>query len=260
MSARVRVAALAVVAGALLGSPAFAAGTEEHRALMVAGQLLRSDGKLLRAAEVLEDCATVACDADADAECVRIREFCQRRLGELRAELPTLAIAVVDDRGVPLPGATARVGTRVVANGEVVRVDPGRHLLEAEYLGRRVALSVEARRGVSTPARAVLDLRVTRVERPVRGVTWALAGGALVGLASAAVFGSLAAARAGGLEDCRPTCGRDERTSLETFTIGADVGLGVFALSSLGAVFSHLSRPEVRRTVRLGEPEGGPRW
>lgn len=253
MTARL-VGARAVSFGVLLGTlvlgvrDASAAGTEAHRALMVAGQMMRADGKLLRAKELLADCAKEVCDASADAECEGIRAFCRQRESELAHEIPSVRVVVVDERGTPLPTATKRVGSLDVEGDAPLQLDPGRHVLRAEYYGIRAVVDFEvAKGGGERRLEATIDLRRSVVVRPVPWPVYALGIGAGISLASFAGFAIASNAQASSLDACKPTCVHTERAGFEATTIAADVSLGVAILAGLGAAVTWLARPRVVR-------------
>ena len=247
----VRVLALLSLAFGTLTASARASTTEEHRALMVAGQLMRSDGKLLRAREILRDCAAQTCDGE-EPECRTIRGFCTERAREVEGELPSLRVEVVDDLGAPLPLAGAELDGRAVRHGDRVELDPGRFTLRATWLGRGGSTEIELSRGARVErARVVLDLRVTRSTRPTPWWVFALGTSAGVGAAAFTGLGAATLAQQSSLAECQPTCGWSRRETYTTTSIGTDVALGFAITTATAAIVTWLVRPTVTRVDRL---------
>lgn len=248
---KARVFALLSLALATLAASAQASTTEEHRALMVAGQLMRSDGKLLRAREILRDCAAQSCDGE-EAECRTIRAFCGERVREIESELPSLRVDVVDDLGSPLPLAGVELDGRAVHHGDRVELDPGHFTLRATWLGRGGSREIELVRGARLErARVVIDLRVTQSNRPTPWWVFALGTSAGVGAAAFTGFGVATLAQQSSLAECQPTCGWSRREGYVATSVGTDVALA-FALTTATAAFvTWLVRPTVTRVERL---------
>lgn len=248
---KVRVLALVSLAVGTLTVSARASTTEEHRALMVAGQLMRSDGKLLRAREILRDCAAQTCDGE-EAECRTIRGFCGERAREVESELPSLRVDVVDDLGSPLPLAGAELDGRAVHHGDRVKLDPGHFTLRATWLGRAGSTEIELVRGAGLArARVVIDLRVTRSTRPTPWWVLALGTSAGVGGAAFAGLGAATLAQQSSLAECQPTCGWSRREAYVTTSVGTDVALGFALTTATAALVTWLVRPTVIQVERL---------
>lgn len=241
----------AALATLLLASGARASSTEEHRALMLAGQFLQHDGKLLRAQELFQEAQAQPCDADADAECPEIRAYCGRKLEELARELPSARVRVVDDRGVSLRSAVTRIGSVLVHDGDTVPLDPGRYVLQAEVGGRSATKSFELHRGEHAEVEATIDLRRTVTVRPVTWLTWGLGAVAGAGLLGVAGFGAATAAQQGSFASCAPTCPWSKRSAYETTMYATDVSLVVVVGAGIGTLVSFLARPSVSRTERI---------
>lgn len=243
--------ALVSLAFGAFAASARASTTEEHRALMVAGQLMRSDGKLLRAREILRDCASQACDGE-EAECRIIRGFCGDRAREVEAELPSIRVDVVDELGSPLPLAGVELDGRSVHHGDRVELDPGRFTLRATWLGRGGRTEVELVRGAHLErARVVIDLRVTRSTRPTPWWVLVLGTSAGVGAAAFTGLGVATLAQQSSLAECQPTCGWSRREAYVTTSVGTDVALGFALTTASVALVTWLVRPTVTRVERL---------
>lgn len=219
---------------------------------MLAAQLMRDDGKLLRARDLLADCEQQACDAAADAECRSIRSFCKQMLGDLVAEIPSVRVSVVDERGAVLPGATRRIGATVVGTNEAVQLDPGRHVLRAEYAGRSTVVDFDVVKGAPTQTlQATIDLRQTVASRPTPWPVWALGVTSAAGLMGFGVLAGATRAQLSELDACRPTCELSRRSTFQATTVGADVSLVVGLLAGLGAAVVYLARPRVERVEHV---------
>jgi hypothetical protein len=240
-----------VLSIATLTAPASAGSTDDHKALMIAGQVMRNNGRLLRAREMLATCASDAC-ADADQDCEGVRAYCKGKLAEVEPEIPSLAIHVEDDRGLPVRDAAVLVDTLPVDVALPVDVDPGRHLVRATYAGRTATTEVDAARDAKARAvRVRIDLRREVTQRPV---PWYVAGfGVLAGVATltAVGFAAAAQAQASNLAYCNPTCDPKYQGLFTATTVTVDVALGVAVASALAATFAYLLRPSHKHTVHV---------
>src|SRR5882724_13004419 len=90
------------------------------------GAELRAKHQMLAAREAYRACvAESACPAV-------VRSECDDALADLKTALPTLLVAVLDEQGHDLPGATLAVDGRIVPiDGSAIEVDPGTHELTA---------------------------------------------------------------------------------------------------------------------------------
>ncbi|NOU32205.1 MAG: hypothetical protein HOO96_30235 [Polyangiaceae bacterium] len=246
----------AALATLLVATGARASSTEEHRALMLAGQFLQHDGKLLRAQELFQEAQAQPCDADADAECPEIRAYCGRKLQDLVRELPSARVHVVDDRGTPVASAITRIGSVLVHDGDTVSLDPGRYLLQAEAGGRSASRSFELHRSEHADVEVTLDLRRTVTARPVTWLTWSLGAAAGAGLLGVAGFGTATVAQQGSFASCSPTCAWSKRSTYETTMYATDVSLAVVVVAGIGTLVSFLARPSVVRTERIDVARG----
>jgi hypothetical protein len=234
-----------------LASPTASAAdtTDDRRALMIAGQVLRNNGRLLQARETLDACVSGTC-ADATPECTDISVYCKAKGDELRAEIPSISIRVEDERGVELHDAFVRVGAEAVDPTKLVELDPGKYVVRVNYAGRvgtaEVALK-RAEKGV--PVRVMIDLRREISVRQTRWYTYVL--GTTTGIAALSVvaFGIAAQVQANNLAACYDTCPPSHEGLFLGTTIAADVSLAVAGVAALATVFSYLLRPSVNRMV-----------
>lgn len=221
-------------------------------------QKLRRAQHLLEARERLVACAAPACPE-------AIRRDCAAWLEEVEALLPSVVVEVQDDQGQSIAGARVIVDrTEQGGGGELLRLDPGPHQIEAAADHGRRSVEVTLRPGER--GRVIrLVLPRTRPELAVTGAThggarwrgWVALSAAAV---SAALFGYLGhtadererALRAG----CAPTCDPDEVSRLRWRYRFADAAL-VGSFVSLGAAVYLLwpagaKRPASASGVRIG--------
>jgi hypothetical protein len=242
--------AFAIFIAVALTAPAVRAdSTDDSRALMIAGQVLRNNGRLLRARETLEACVSSACTGAA-SECDDIRAYCTTKCDELRTEIPSVAIHVQDERGAELHDAFVRVGVDAVDPTKPVELDPGKHVVRVNYAGRVGTAEIDVKRGEKAiPVRVTIDLRREMAFRQTRWYTYALGTTAGIAVLSVVAFGIAAQVQAGYLGFCRPTCPPAKEGAFEGATITVDVSLAVAAVATLGTVFSYLVRPTSKRMV-----------
>ncbi len=239
-------AAFLVPARAKAAPPA-APADEICLASSIEGQVLRRSGRVLRARELFTECARDACEKP-------MRERCSGWLREAETATPRLALRVNDDRGLPLPGAQLHVDGREVALAPapttLLEVDPGKHVVRADFAGRRELVELDVTDGTRS-LRLTLDLRTQVPARPTPPAVYAL--GATFGAAAIAftVLGTSALVQAGHLDSCQPYCAADRKAPFDTAVIGADVSAAVGAAALLGAVIVYLARPTVTREVRV---------
>lgn len=244
---------------ATLACTALASGTEEHRALMIAGQMMRSDGKLLRAKDLLAECQRQPCDAAADEECTSIRAFCSERMADLDREIPVVHFTTVDDRGSPVASAILRVGGLAVGSDGTLALDPGKYVLRAEALGAKTSVDFEVAKGArAQEVRAVIDLRRTVLDKPVPTPVWGLAATSGVALAVFGVLAFSAQRQVASFADCAPTCDLSKKAPFQTTALAADIALGVGVLAGLGAAIWYLVRPPVAHVERIGASATAP--
>jgi hypothetical protein len=240
-------------------STARAAGAEAHRALLLAAQLTRGDGRLLRAKELFMDCHAQACtDEDSTTalqECESIRALCEKRSKELDVEIPTVKVEVVDDRNNLLDKAHARLGLRAMSPGEVVSLDPGHYTIVADQSGRSSTTEVTLGRGDHASARIVIDLRATIFERPTPRFVYA--SGAVTGVAvlTMAVMGVWNTVQRSKLDTCKPTCETTLRGPFVASGVGFDIALGVSLVAAGTTVIGYLTRPSLPRVIHLDEAD-----
>jgi hypothetical protein len=251
-----RVGGLVAVAILTAAHHAEAAGTEEHRALMVAGQLLENDGKLLRAAELFRECDEQLCEGEAP-ECTTIRSFCRARYAAVRAVTPSVEVDVRDELGVPKPGAVVEVDGHVLRHGEHIALDPGTYVARAAFVGRQATQRFTLATGQkdqSFTLRLVLDLSAHRTARPLTALQYVLGGVTLGGVLATAGFGVAWAVLRGNGEACAPYCASGGRDAYSFATVGFDVAWIATLAAGTGTLVSYLARPTVRVPYRVDQP------
>jgi hypothetical protein len=93
---------------------------------------LRKTGKLQDALKELAVCAAATCSTEVNAECTR-------RIGEVKAALPTVVVRATDAAGNDLTDVKVTLDGVPFAStldGRAIPVDPGKHLLRFESAGK----------------------------------------------------------------------------------------------------------------------------
>lgn len=195
----------------------------------------------------------LAC-ASAEGCPAMVRSECEQALGELKASIPSLIVAVVDDHGHDVGDAALTLDGRAVSHdGSPIELDPGQHVVVATSQGRRAELNVvaterELNRRVElvlpTPVAAAPAAAPVVAPPPERShlPSYVLGG---VGVLAAGSFAGFALSGHSGMSDldrCKPYCERDAVRSVQTKYLIADVSLGV-SLVALGAAAYLWLRP-----------------
>jgi hypothetical protein len=255
-------------APAALGGPA-----EDKKACLTSyesSQELRRQGSLRAAREQFAICARAVCPKALSVDCTKWLE-------EVQSTMPTVVIEGRDAAG----GET--IAIRVLLDGKplverldgrAIEVDPGQHTFRYEYGGEHIEERIVIREGERnrkltasfakaapvpstapstaappSPNQAPRPVALPPPEepsrsRPVRPVTYALAGVSLLGFAGFAYFGLTGSSKAQQLErDCLPSCTDDQVQPLKTSYLLADISLGVGLLGGGLALLTHALRP-----------------
>lgn len=197
----------------------------------------------------------LAC-ASAEGCPAMVRSECEQALGELKASIPSLIVAVVDDHGHDVGDAALTLDGRPIAHdGTAIELDPGQHVVVATSQGRRAELNVvaterELNRRVELLLPALAAAAPAAPPPPVAAPpqrshlpSYVLGG---VGVLAAGSFAGFALSGRAGMSDldrCKPYCERDQVRSVQTKYLIADVSLGV-SLVALGAAAYLWLRPE----------------
>jgi hypothetical protein len=275
-------------APAALGGPA-----EDKKACLASyesSQELRRQGSLRAAREQFAICARPVCPKALSVDCTKWLE-------EVQSTMPTVVIEGRDASG----GET--IAIRVLLDGKplverldgrAIEVDPGQHTFRYEYGGEHIEERIVIREGErnrkltasfakATPAPSAAPTGASvpppaagaprsaplpgpeepSPSRPVRPVTYALAGVSLLGFAGFAYFGLTGNSKAQQLErDCLPSCTDDQVKPLKTSYLLADISLGVGLLGGGLALLTHALRPAQTQSARVNidiapSPGGG---
>jgi hypothetical protein len=204
----------------LLAQPAFAADKSACISSAEEGQVLKNEGKLVRAKASLLTCARADCPAAVAQDCVQWLQEIDKKLG-------AITVKAVDAEGRDVSGVRGFVDGAAAAAG--AEVDPGPHTVRAEADGfspgeQSVTLAPGERRTITVtlaPASAsanvthAVPLAPTPAEVPaekkggrsVPVVAWVLGGVGVVGLGLFATFGALGLSEQSSLKStCAPTC------------------------------------------------------
>jgi hypothetical protein len=226
-------------APAALGGPA-----EDKKACLASyesSQELRRQGSLRAAREQFAVCARAVCPKALSVDCTKWLEEVQSTMptvvieGRDAAGGETIAIRVLlDGKATPAPSATpsATAAPPAPTGAPHSPVPPA---------------STEAPRSVTLP-----PPEEPSPSRPVRPITYALAGVSLLGFAGFAYFGLTGSSKAQQLErDCLPFCTDDQVQPLKTSHLLADISLGVGLLGGGLAILTHALRPTQTQSARV---------
>ena len=201
-----------------------------------------------------------------------IRSDCTAWLDEVARILPTLLVVVErDDDGkaaveLELDGKKLELPNPP----RPIEVLPGTHLVRVALSGyppveRLVVLGkgeknhlvrVQFTHARPLPPPRLIPVQTPRPTRPVPVTTYALAGGAVAAFATSAVFLATGlSARSDALDRCAPACTTNERESVDSRLLAADV-FGTVGLVLGGfAVYTFVSRPTVMETAIVPQLE-----
>jgi hypothetical protein len=213
----------------------------------------RDEHQLLAAREAYRACV-------AETECPElVRSECDAALADLKTAIPTLLVAVLDERRHDLSGATLTLDGRPVAlDGSPVEVDPGSHEFVATSeqlsstlqvmaiesdLNRRVEIVLQAphvAEPLGNQSNGVPAAAAPRSKLPA----YLLGGVAALSAASFGIFALSGHSDMGPLDRCKPYCDPDDVRRVRTKYLAADVSLGVSVAALAGAGFWLLSAPK----------------
>lgn len=240
--------ALTQVAAADTDPPTKEACVEAH----ASGQLLRHEGKWLKARKQFLTCVADSCPAV-------LRRECSPWLLDLEARTPTLLVVAKDENGQTLRDATVTIdGDAAAATIAItsVPVDPGEHVIRitpsfAPALEKRIVLRDGERNArldvvIPSPARAAQSAAMDRSSEPPTARRASLvpplvaSGFAVLGLGVFTTFAlvgkSQESARAA---SCGPRCSDQQLRPVEQSYLIADIGLavGVVATATAAVLF-----------------------
>ena len=229
----------AALAVALFIVPTFALAEtkQECAASYVAGQVARKDGRLREARTKFAVCASAVCPA-------ALQKDCKPWGAQLDKDVPTLAVAVIDDAGADVSGAAITVDASALPPTGALALDPGEHVVRVEASGmkpteERVTLAVGERRQLTV--RVSPTTPAIAKAAPARGApvaTIVLASIGVVGLGVFAGLGTAGNSKVASLDAlaCKPHCPEADVSAAKSLYLGADVALGIGLASIAGAV------------------------
>jgi hypothetical protein len=220
------------------------------------GAELRGKHQMLAARDAYRACV-------AETECPAIiRSECDAALNDIRTSIPTLLVAVLDDDGHDLPGATLVLdGHPVPIDGSALEVDPGEHELTASrgsWVSHLQVMAIEndANRRVGIVLRAPEPARQVAARSPVPAArrsnvpAFVLSGFAAVGATSFGYFALTGHSDLKRLNQCKPYCDAPDVNRVRGEYLIADVSLGVSVLALVGAGYWLLSPPHETSSAR----------
>jgi hypothetical protein len=227
------------------------------------GQRAKQRGELASARARLLVCSRDPCPTALQADC-------SEWLSEVQRLQPTVVIVAQDADGRERTDVRVLVDGAVVAerlDARAVEIDPGDHVLRFELAGY---LPVEQRSLVREGQKA-REIPVRFVARAASGATkapssatllalppptneeaspgppwtaWAAGGVAVAGIGAFLGFGLAGVSqRSDLLASCNDHCTRDQKSSVDTKFIVADVALGVGVVATIVATYLFLARP-----------------
>lgn len=249
-------------------TPAFAADDREQCASAAEeAQKLRDEGKYRRAREQMLVCARDVCPGP-------IKSDCGKWLTEVDRDAPTVVFGAKDPKGdlADVKVSMDGIGVQDRLDGKPVLVDSGEHTFK-----------FETKDGQSQEQKVIL--RAAEKARPIivtfgtastgngnsgnnnsgnTGNTGgdtgggslvlplALAGVAVVGVGSFAIFGIIGKSDVDDLQKCKPNCLEDDVSSARTKLIIADISLGVGIVAAAVSAYLFITRPKVDASVKTG--------
>jgi len=274
---RARVMALATCSASMLAwgtAVAQPADKTDCASTYERSQELRAAGKMREAGETLVKCA--------DPTCPRfIQNDCTQWLVEVQRDMPTVVLAVKDERGEEATHVKVTLDGEVIAtelDGRAIAVDPGLHTfgfelagspaIEQKYIIRQgqKARILEVSFAPSggdlpdeSPYQSVPLPPPLKEEPPVpqnpnewlRPYSYVAAGVGVLGIAGFIALGASGKAKEEELRDtCGTSCNPDDVDSIRTRYVLADVslGLGIVGLGTGVALF-FISQPKSKATT-----------
>jgi hypothetical protein len=228
-------------------------------------RLLELDERWLAAREAMTRCALSTCP-------IAIQSDCAAWLARLAQTLPTLLVIVERDDDGTQPVRLELDGQSFALPEQPGPIEmlPGPHRLRftlpphppvdvAVVLEKGEKNRVIRVRFLTPKQRSPEPSPRTRsfvAQRPVPSVTYWLAGGALASvLASGGLLGSALVARADAREKCAPGCAAEERESIQTRLLAADLLAGAGIVLGGFAVYTYVRRP-VELKIWSSQPLG----
>ncbi len=248
------------------------------------GLLLRGDGHLTAARDAYN-----ACVSERDCPEV-VRTECEAALKEVKAAVPTLVVAVVDEQKRSLADALLELdGESIRIGGAPIDIDPGPHILSAAHEGKitrswkiditeRESKSIEVvlktsellvvatepppgssdRLGpTKTVALSPTALHALasggnqpEIAEPSRLLALLLSGVGTAGTASFAYFAVSGDLAKHRLYQCKPDCNPDEVRGVTLDYLVADISAGVALLAFGGAGYLFRSNREEHHATR----------
>jgi len=224
-------------------------------------QVTRAAGDLLAARDAVAVCVKAACPDI-------VRRDCVVWYSEVTQSVPSLIVTASEgDRDLLVGRVYVDDIERPAAlNGAALPLNPGRHtvrvvrsgqpavekvmVLSAGESGRRMHFELSGPTGLAPQGTATEQPEQGVTVRPIPMLTYLLAGASLAGFATGATFGSIGIAEKKGLL-CAPFCSMDQKDSVDTKLLMADIGYGVGVAAGIAALVTYLVRPEV--PVERGE-------
>ena len=250
---------LALVVGALLLLPRAALAAEptvpECLSASERAQLDRDEGRYVRARAAFLVCASQVCPAPVQRDCAKA-------LLELEPSMPSMVFVVRDASGADRSDVVVRMDGTVLASrldGKPLPVDPGEHLFDFDFDGRRIERRAIVAVGERNRVFRVLDETAPPTSVPTGTIVFGSLGAVTLGAAVAlwvTAKNDLASVESSPCAGTK-TCAKSDLDSVRTRLVVGDVAAGVGVLALGTAVFFWLTR---ERGGAIGVGPGGLRW
>jgi len=229
---------------------AFAAPDDREQCAAAADQAqqLRDEGKYRRAREQLLVCARDVCPGP-------IKSDCGKWLNEVERDAPTVVFGARDSKGDLADVKVSMDGVAVQdkLDGKPVLVDSGEHTFKFESKDGTIKEEKVLLRAAEKARPIIVTFGDAKApekppEKPDEGgsliLPIALAGVAVVGLGSFAIFGITGKGDVDDLQKCKPNCAEADVDSARTKLIIADISLGVGIVAGAVAAYLFITRPK----------------
>ncbi|MEZ4219301.1 MAG: hypothetical protein R3B13_00140 [Polyangiaceae bacterium] len=256
---RHRYAAILLLAPFVLHAPSALGQAKECIANHASAKEKRKGGALMAAKDEFLLCARDTCPKV-------VREECRELVSKLAGEIPSVVLAVKDERGNDVVDGTVSLDGKEVdgwLGGRGVDVDPGPHTLRfVSADGRESELKFVARAGEKNRS-VVIKLISNEPSGPTAGpssgpgpapvveddktssgpptLAYVLTGVAAVALGSFVYFALDGTSKKSDIDECKPNCTQGDVDAMRRSFLIGDISLGVGAVALGGAAYLFLS-------------------
>jgi hypothetical protein len=206
-----------------------------------ATQIARRDKRIRDARAAAAGCQ-VKCPAEFAQECAVWEK-------ELVSLQPSIVVEVRRQGGGAVAGARVSLDGKPIVVGTEIELEPG-------------SLSVTAEAPAEAPITQKVELNIGEKRKAVRITfpsneepapfppigAWVFAGFGVAHLVQFGVLAGLGSSKEGDLDACKPNCAQEDVDEVESFYLGADIGLGLGAgalgVAVIWTIVDYAVRPE----------------